>query len=99
MVQVNSELIQKIAELARLELTADEVQKEQISLAKILGHIDQLQEVNTDGIEPMYHGVDQTILLRPDQVIPLPENADGKPKILDSAPESLFDGFKVPPVL
>lgn len=50
--------IQKIAHLARLELTEDEKKKFTGEIQSILGYAEQTMKVNTDGIEPMVHPFD-----------------------------------------
>lgn len=96
MIDVNAALIQKVAELSRLELSEQEVQEYVKSIGDILKHVEQLNSVNTDGVEPMNYGVDGGLRLRDDVVEALPVKADGKPRILESAPDVLNDGFKVP---
>ncbi len=44
--------VQNIAKLARLELNEQEIEKFSLQLSSILGYFDQLQEVDTDNIEP-----------------------------------------------
>lgn len=60
--------INKIAHLARLGLSDDEKTRYTDSLNNILGLIDELQAVNTAGIEPLAHSLDVTQPLRPDVV-------------------------------
>ncbi|HAM88689.1 MAG: aspartyl/glutamyl-tRNA amidotransferase subunit C [Candidatus Falkowbacteria bacterium GW2011_GWC2_38_22] len=50
--ELSKEQIQHIATLARLELTDEELEKYGGQLSAVLGYIEQLQEVDTDGIEP-----------------------------------------------
>ena len=99
MTEVNEALIQKVAELSRLELNDAEIKEYVKSIGDILKHVDQLSAVNVDGVEAMVYGVDDTLRLRPDEVIELKASADGKPKILENAPEVLHDGFKVPQII
>lgn len=56
----------QIAELARLELTPDELGRVAGELDKILVHIAQLEEVNVAGVEPMTHAVALPARLRLD---------------------------------
>jgi aspartyl-tRNA(Asn)/glutamyl-tRNA(Gln) amidotransferase subunit C len=60
--------INKIAHLARLGLSDDEKTRYTDSLNNIMGLIDELQAVNTTGIEPLAHSLDVTQPLRPDVV-------------------------------
>lgn len=59
---------QRIAKLARVELSATDCRATQRQLNDILGFIEQLQAVDTTAIEPMSHAVDAVLRLRPDAV-------------------------------
>lgn len=99
MIEVNEALIKKVAELARLELNASEIEEYVKSIGDILKHVDQLTAVDVQGIEPMNYGIDDSLRLRADEVIPFPTDENGKPKILKCAPEVVDDGFKVPQIV
>ena len=99
MIDVNEVLIRKVADLARLELSEAEIKEYAISVGGILNHVGQLNAVNTEGVEPMYYGIDGSLRLREDLVQPMPVKEEGKPRILETAPESINDGFKVPPMI
>jgi aspartyl-tRNA(Asn)/glutamyl-tRNA(Gln) amidotransferase subunit C len=99
MTEVNEALIRKVAELSRLELNAHEIAETVKSIGDILKHVDQLELVNTDGIEPMVYGVDDPLRLRPDEVVPFGVDQHGKPKVLACAPDVVDDGFKVPQIV
>ena len=58
--------IKKIAHLARININKNEADKVGEKLEGILGLIDQMTQVNTDGIEPMAHALDITQPLRED---------------------------------
>ena len=60
--------IRRIAELARIEVTADEIRDVHAKLAAIFGLIDELAAVDTAGIEPMAHTLDAVLPLREDAV-------------------------------
>ena len=60
--------IKKIAHLARININKNEADKVSEKLEGILGLIDQMTQVNTDGIEPMAHALDITQPLREDKV-------------------------------
>lgn len=62
------EEVARIARLARLELSPTEAEQTRDQLNGILGFIEQLQSVNTEGIAPMAHAVDVVQRLRPDVV-------------------------------
>jgi aspartyl-tRNA(Asn)/glutamyl-tRNA(Gln) amidotransferase subunit C len=60
--------IEKIAILARIQVTATEASDYANSLSSILMLMDQMQQVNTDGIEPLSNPHDASQRLRSDQV-------------------------------
>jgi aspartyl-tRNA(Asn)/glutamyl-tRNA(Gln) amidotransferase subunit C len=87
----------RIAQLARLALSADELQLFARQLAGILEYAEQLQEVDTSGVEPTSHPLALTAAQREDVVRPsLPRDES-----LRAAPESDTAAglFKVPRVL
>jgi aspartyl-tRNA(Asn)/glutamyl-tRNA(Gln) amidotransferase subunit C len=87
--------IEKVALLARLQLTEDEISKMTTELAQIVGYVDQLGEVNTDGVEPMAHAIELSNVFRDDVVAEsLPRNA-----ALANAPHHDDRGYLVPAVL
>lgn len=65
---IDAKEVELIAHLARLGINQDDVPKYQTSLNNILGLADQMQSVNTDGVEPMAHPTDATQMLREDIV-------------------------------
>jgi aspartyl-tRNA(Asn)/glutamyl-tRNA(Gln) amidotransferase subunit C len=60
--------VRRIADLARLEVTAEEVDAVHGKLAAIFRLIDELAAVDTTGIEPMAHVLDAVLPLREDRV-------------------------------
>ncbi|MFZ6047309.1 Asp-tRNA(Asn)/Glu-tRNA(Gln) amidotransferase subunit GatC [Pseudomonas sp. CR3202] len=60
--------VEKIAHLARLGLNEADIPRTTETLNNILGLIDAMQAVDTDGIEPMAHPLDATQRLRADRV-------------------------------
>ena len=99
MTEVNEALIKKVAELSRLELNEAEIQEYVKSIGDILKHVEQLNQVKVDGVEPMNYGIDDCLRLRVDEIIPFATDENGKPKILKCAPDVVDDGFKVPPII
>ncbi len=99
MIEVNSDLIKKIAELSRLELKPGEMEGIVRSIGDILRHVEQLSEVNTEGVEPMVYGVDDSLRLRADEVADFGRDSEGRPKVLTHAPEVVDGGFKVPRII
>ena len=93
--EISEETIQKIAKLARLELTNDEVALYSKQLGAILEHVSQLSQVNTENIEPLVTATDMAQSFSDDVVRNLPEPE----LIMSNAPEKSGNLFKVPPVL
>lgn len=60
--------IQKLATLAKLNISADAVDEVAESIANVLALVDQLQAADTRGVEPMAHPLDAVQRLRPDEV-------------------------------
>ncbi|MEN0110963.1 MAG: Asp-tRNA(Asn)/Glu-tRNA(Gln) amidotransferase subunit GatC, partial [Planctomycetota bacterium] len=87
--------VERVALLARLDLSDAEIEALTPQLAGIVAYVDQLGEVDTGGVEPMAHAVEQTDVLRPDKVAPgLSQEA-----ALANAPRHDEVGFRVPAVL
>jgi Asp-tRNA(Asn)/Glu-tRNA(Gln) amidotransferase C subunit len=47
----------------------------------------------------MVYGMDEPLRLRPDEVVEFGVDSHGRPKVLSSAPEVLYDGYKVPQII
>ena len=96
MSKVTKKEVEQIAELSRLELTEDEKQKYQTELSAILGYVDTIAGVNTDGIEPTAQVTGLTDVLRED----VKEMSTlTKDEILSNAPETKDGYIKVKSVL
>jgi aspartyl-tRNA(Asn)/glutamyl-tRNA(Gln) amidotransferase subunit C len=65
---IDEETVEKIAHLARLELTGTEKQEMIKDMNKILGFMDKLNEINTTGIEPLVYMTNEVNSLREDVV-------------------------------
>ncbi len=99
-IEVNEALVRKVADLARLALTDEEVRLYANQMKVTLGYVDQISKVTIpEGTEPMYHPLEIETPMRDDVVVPSPTTADGKPKMIKPAPDTLYEGFKVPPIL
>src|SRR5438128_2702875 len=64
---LTTEQVRWVAHLARLELTAEELQELTPQLSAILDYVNQLQQVNTDGVEPLAHPLDIHNVFRADE--------------------------------
>ena len=64
--KVSEEEVKHIAELARIELTGEEVNKFAKEISDILGYVKQLEEVDTEGVEPISQVTGKTNVFRED---------------------------------
>jgi aspartyl-tRNA(Asn)/glutamyl-tRNA(Gln) amidotransferase subunit C len=104
---IDESLTQQVANLARLELTSDEISKFTRQLGDVVSYIDQLQSVDVQGVLPLTHPLadDEENLspLREDEVAAFPLDDRGRPKTLSAAPESVYEegggSFKVPQII
>ena len=87
--------VRHVAKLARLAVPQEQLSALQHDLQAILGHISQLQSVNTDGLEPMAHPLTLTNRLGDDVPQPSMPIAD----LLRNAPAVQGDFLAVPKVL
>ena len=87
--------VDKIAHLARLELTGDEKQEMIKDMNKILGFMDKLNEIDTSGIEPLVYMVNEVNVFREDVI----KMEITHQEALLNAPKHDDDYFLVPKVI
>jgi aspartyl-tRNA(Asn)/glutamyl-tRNA(Gln) amidotransferase subunit C len=87
--------IEKVALLARLQLSDAEVDTMSSQLAQIVGYVDQLAEVDTDGVEPMAHAIELQNIFEDDHV----DASLSREQALANAPHHNSTGYLVPAVL
>lgn len=87
--------VEHVARLARLALPEEELEVLTGQMDAILGYVEQLNELNTDGIVPTAHAVPMENAFREDLVKP----SIGIDKALQNAPDAGESSFKVPKVL
>ncbi|HEX8258176.1 MAG TPA: Asp-tRNA(Asn)/Glu-tRNA(Gln) amidotransferase subunit GatC [Allosphingosinicella sp.] len=92
---VDQAIVRRIAKLARIAVTDAEADALVPELNNILGWIEQLQEVDVTGVEPMTAVIPNTLRLRPDVV------TDGgkREAVLRNAPLAEHGFFAVPKVI
>ena len=93
--KIDSDQVSRIARLARINLTSGEIEQFSGQLSDILNYVDQLSELNTEGVEPTTHPLKMSNVFRADQVGQSLTNAEA----LANAPQSHGDFFAVPKVL
>ncbi len=85
----------KVSLLARLELTPAELDSMTTQLAGIVGYVEQLGELDTEGVEPMAHALDVSNVFGEDVVQP----SLSRDKALANAPHHDREFYLVPAVL
>jgi aspartyl-tRNA(Asn)/glutamyl-tRNA(Gln) amidotransferase subunit C len=93
--KINKETLKHLEELARIEIDEKKQEKMISDLGNILGHFEELREVNTEGIEPMAGGTVEKNIFREDNDI---SSRGNREKIIDSFPEKDGDFLKVPAI-
>ena len=89
------EEVERVALLARLELTDAEAARMTTQLGQILAYVDQLGELETDSVEPMAHAVHLTNVFAPDE----PQESLSRDEALANAPKRDEECYRVPAVL
>lgn len=92
---LTKEEVLKVAHLARLEFKEEEIEKFRGDLNNILSFIEKLQEVDTDGVEPMYQVNNLSNVLRKDEI----KESLKKEEALKNAPQKDDGMFIVPKVV
>lgn len=93
---LSSQEVQRIAELARLELTADELELFTRQLGDILTYVEQIRSLDTTGVPPTSSVLNRPVD-RPDE----PRPSLSRPELLRNAPDAAPEAglFKVPRVI
>ena len=92
---VDTATVRHIARLARLQMSDAEVAAMVPELNNILGWVEQLGEVDTDGVEPLTAVIDLKLRLRDDVVT----DGDVRGEVLANAPDAQHGFFAVPKVI
>lgn len=93
--KVNKELVEKLADLSKLEFSPEEQVHVIDDLSNMLNFIDKLNELDVEGVEPLIYVNEDTNSLREDIV----KMEITKEEALKNAPLADSDYFKVPKVL
>ena len=93
--QINQQEVEKVAKLARLDITPAEKEAFAKQLSEVLTHVEKLKQYDTKDIEPTATVLGQVNVFRDDVIRPsLPVD-----KALANAPEREADGFSVPKII
>jgi aspartyl-tRNA(Asn)/glutamyl-tRNA(Gln) amidotransferase subunit C len=87
--------IKTLAELARLELSGEELSKFAHELGVILDYASRIEGLDTSAVSPTYHAVPMTAPLRDDHIAPVLE----REAVLANSPASDGEAFIVPKVV
>ena len=91
--------VAKVAELAHLEITEDELRAFTPQIAEIVAYVEQLKALDTSNVSPAIGGLtpegEKTDSTRPDEVRP----SLGQKLALEEAPDAAYGYFRVPKVL
>ena len=87
--------VEKVADLARLDLAEGEAEAFKGQLDAILSYVDKLRQLNTEGVEPTSHAIPVNNVFREDKIVqPL-----GQERALINAPDKADGCFRVPKVV
>ena len=92
---VSADQVRHIAKLARIAMSDEELERLVPELNNILGWVEQLGEVDTDGVEPLTAVIDNHLRLRDDVV----DDGDCRDGVLANAPDAQHGFFAVPKVI
>jgi aspartyl-tRNA(Asn)/glutamyl-tRNA(Gln) amidotransferase subunit C len=93
--KITPEALKHLANLARLELSDDELATYATQLEVILESVDKIREVAAADVKPMSHAVGLTNVFRKDETRPSLDRAE----VLAQAPAAQDDRFRVPRIL
>jgi aspartyl-tRNA(Asn)/glutamyl-tRNA(Gln) amidotransferase subunit C len=92
---VDTQTVKKIAFLSHLKIDDDKIDAVGTEFNKIINWVEQLNEANTDNVEPLVSVNDTKLTLRTDKVV----EGNQADKILKNAPAAEYDYFVVPKVV
>ncbi len=93
--EVNDALVDKLANLSRLQFDADEKEGIKKDLQRMIQFVEKLNELDTTGVQPLLHMSEQVNILREDEAKGSISRAEG----LQNAPVHDEEFFKVPKVI
>ena len=96
MTQISRDDVLHLAQLSNLELNDAEISGLQTDISNILGYVEQLSQLDTEGVEPTYQVTGLENVWRDDKII---DYGVSRSDLLNCAPESCDNQVKVPKVL
>lgn len=92
---IDRETVRRVAFLSRLKIDDDKIEDTEEEFNKILNWVEQLNEVNTDNVEPLVSVNDTNLTLRQDEVT----EGNQAAAVLKNAPQAQYGYFTVPKVV
>jgi aspartyl-tRNA(Asn)/glutamyl-tRNA(Gln) amidotransferase subunit C len=89
---IDRDQVLHVARLARLRLSDEEIDRMAGELSKILEYVEQMNELDLEGVEPTSHVVELQNVLRED----VPRDGLARDRALEQAPDVAAGGFRVP---
>jgi len=93
--EITKKMVAEIADLARLELKKEKVEKFALQFSDIIGYMDKMNSLDTSGVEPLYSPTENTSVMREDVVKKDYQRGD----LLSNAPVQDGKYFIVPKIL
>lgn len=93
--EINNEIIDKLAKLAKLQFKDEQGDEIRNDLNKIIAFVDKIDELDTEGVEPLIHMNTEINVLREDEV----KETITQVQALKNAPSKDSDYFKISTVL
>lgn len=94
-IEINDKLIADLSRLAKLDFSPSDREEMKSDLDKIIGFVDQLSEIKTEGVDPLIYLSEEVNILRADDIA----NEVSQEDALKNAPQKDSDYFKVPTIL
>ena len=92
---IDIETVKRVAFLSRIKIDDAKIEATEKEFNKILSWIEELNEVNTDNVEPLISVNDTTLRLRDDEIT----DGNYQEAVLQNAPDKEYDYFAVPKVV
>jgi len=93
--RLTPDVVAKVARLARLTLSADELERSAAQLSDMLDHFADIDALDLDAVEPMTHPTPIANVMRDDVELPCLH----RDEVLAAAPEAEDGRFRVPPII
>lgn len=93
--RITPDVVSKVARLARLTLTDEELERATVQLADMLDHFADIDALDLDGVEPMSRPIPLANVLRDDVELP----GLDRDEVLAAAPDAEDGRFRVPPIV